>query len=108
MPQFRGPAVITEVMSPTTFKLQFGGREYQRCLSELRPYKAAGMPTLRTGVAPDSATSFEVNNIVAYRDVDDPDDPNSQRFHLGKVTNVVDGEAHLHCHATVGKVISRA
>ena len=46
--------------------------------------------------------------MVAYRDTDDPDDPNSNRFHVGKVINIADGEAHLHCFATHGKALSRA
>ena len=29
MPQFRGPATITKVMSPTTYTLTFGNRTYQ-------------------------------------------------------------------------------
>ena len=35
LPQFRGPATITKVMTPTTFTLTYEGHTYQRCLSEL-------------------------------------------------------------------------
>ena len=108
MPQFRGPATITKVMTPTTFELQYGKRTYQRCLSELREYKAAAKPLLDTGVAPDSTTSFEQNAFVAYRDTDDPNDDDSRRFHVGKVMNIADGEAHLHCYTTSGKALSHA
>ena len=35
-------------------------------------------------------------------------DDDSRRFHLGKVTNIADGQAHVHCYATKGKALSRA
>ena len=108
MPQFRGPATITKVMTPTTFTLRYGNREYQRCLSELRPYRANKDPEINVGVAPDTATSFEVGAYIAYRDTDDPDSQDSKRFHIGKVVNLADGEAHVHCLATKGKALSRA
>ena len=108
MPKYRGPASITKVMTPTTYELQFNGRTYKRCLSELWPYKATNDPDLDTGVVPDAATSFEVGTYVAYRDTDDPDTPDSQRYHLGRVVNIADGNAHVHCHATKGKAISHA
>ena len=44
LPKYRGPASITKVMTPTTYELQFNGHTYKRCLSELRPYKAAKRP----------------------------------------------------------------
>ena len=66
------------------------------------------MPDLDSGVAPDSTTSFEQGATIAYRDTDDPEDEDSGRFHLGRVVNVTDGEAHLHCLATTGKALSRA
>ena len=106
MPQFRGPAVITKVMTPTTFELQYRGRIYKRCLSELRRYRANSEPSLNVGVAPDSATSFEIGAFIAYRDTDDPSSEDNKRFHL--VTNVADGEAHVHCYATTGKALSHA
>ena len=108
LPQYRGPASITKVLSPTTFELTHNNRVYQRCLSELRPYKTTGQPGLQTGVAPDTTTSFEVGAYVAYRDTDDPDSEDSARYHLGKVINIADGEAHVHCYSTTGKALSRA
>ena len=108
MPQFRGPATVSKVMTPTTFQIEHKGRTYKRCLTELRPYRAKNDPVLDTGVAPDSATSFEIGAVIAYRDTDDDNDPDSKRFHLGKVVNVADGEAHVHCYATSGKALSHA
>ena len=108
MPKYRGPATITKVMTPTTYTLQHKGRTYQRCLSELRPYRASNDPDLNVGVAPDTSTSFEVGAFIAYRDTDDPADDNSSRYHIGKVLNVADGQAHVHCYATHGKALSRA
>ena len=108
LPQFRGPARITRVLTPTTFELRFKNRTYKRCLSELRRYRATGEPLLDVGVAPDEVSSFELNAYIAYRDTDDANDDDSRRFHLGKVTNIVDGQAHVHCYATKGKALSRA
>ena len=104
---FRGPAVIAEVMSPTTFTLRYKGREYKRCLSELRPFKVKSSPDLDMGVAADSASSFKIGTCVAYSDTDDPKDPASSRFHLGKCINIADGMAHVHCYATHGNALSR-
>ena len=104
---FRGPAIITDVMSPTTFTLKYKGREYKRCLSELRPFKAKNSPDLDMGVAADNASSFKIGTCVAYSDTDDPEDPASSRFHLGKCVNIADGMAHVHCYATHGNALSR-
>ena len=57
LPQFRGPAHITKVLTPTTFELRFKNRTYKRCLSELRRYRATGEPLLDVGVAPDEVSS---------------------------------------------------
>ena len=108
LPQFRGPARITRVLTPTTFELRFKNRTYKRCLSELRRYRATGEPLLDVGVAPDETSSFELNAFIAYRDTDDANDDDSRRFHLGKVTNIADGQAHVHCYVTKGKALSRA
>ena len=105
--EFLNKEVIIKVMTPTTFTLTYEGRTYQRCLSELRPYRATGMPDLDSGVAPDSATSFEQGSFVAYRDTDDSNDDDSSRFHLGLVTNIADDIAHVHCHDTTDKTLSR-
>ena len=43
----------------------------------------------------------------AYSDTDDPEDPASSRFHLGKCVNIADGMAHVHCYATHGNALSR-
>ena len=95
------------MLTPTTCELKHDNRTYKRCLSELRPYRATGAPNFGSSVAPDT-TSFEVGALIAYRDTDDPNHEDSQRFHIGKVTNVADGNAHIHCHATSGKALSWA
>ena len=46
--------------------------------------------------------------LIAYRDTDDNNDDDSSRFHLGLVTNIADGIAHVHCHGTTGKALSHA
>ena len=69
-------------------------------------YRATGTSDFGSSVAPDSTTSFEVGAIIAYRDTDDPDNEDSQRFHIDKVTNIADGNAHVHFYATSGKTLS--
>ena len=91
---------------PTTCELQHGDLTCERCLSELRPCRATGTPDFGSSVAPDATTSFEVGAIIAYRDTDDPDNEDSQRFHIGKVTNIADGNAHVHCYTTSVKALS--
>ena len=59
------------------------------------------------GVAADSASSFKISTCVVYSDTDDPEDPASFRFHLGKCVNIADGMAHVHCYATHGNALSR-
>ena len=61
---FRGPARIKKVLSNTTFELEYKGRTYKRCLSELRKFKAAVNPTLDMGVAPDSTTDFKLGAVT--------------------------------------------
>ena len=41
---FRGPAVVTQVLSNTSYKLDYNGRVYYRCFAELRPYRSSGLP----------------------------------------------------------------
>ena len=53
-------------------------------------------------------TSWVAGVLLMYRDTDDANDDDSRRFHLGKVTNIADGQAHVHCYATKGKALSRA
>ena len=59
-------------------------------------------------IASDTATSFEVGTYIAYRDTDDPDSDDSKRYHIGKVINIADGQAHVHCYSTHDNALSRA
>ena len=59
-------------------------------------------------MTPDEVSSFELNTFIAYRDTDDSNDDDSRRFHLDKVINMADGQAHVHCYVTKGKALSRA
>ena len=38
--QYKGPAIITNVRTPTTYDLTYKKRKYARATAELRPYRA--------------------------------------------------------------------
>ena len=87
LPNFRGPASIVEVLSDTTYKLEYRGRSYKRSAAELRPYKAK-TPPLQLPTANDPNLYLDnliLNNFVALRDTDHPDD---KHFSVAKVLEV--------------------
>ena len=57
LPHYRGPAVVTEVLSPSTYAIEYRGRQYRRSISELRKYKA------NTGAA-DVLATLEQENLA--------------------------------------------
>ena len=104
---YRGPAIITERISNTTYKLKHEGRTYYRCFSELRPYKSPNLP-LDLPMAQDQAlqqSELKVGNFVALCD---SDDPNDVYFHLCKVVEVEDNKAVLLNYTTWSKNINTA
>lgn len=40
LPQFRGPATVVKVRSSTTYDIEYKGRTFSRCVSELHRYKS--------------------------------------------------------------------
>ena len=101
---YRGPAIITEVLSTSTYKLEFNGRTYYRCFSELRPYKSPRLP-LTLPMANDPGLQEHkliVGNYVALCDSNDPEDVH---FHLCRVLEIEDGKAILQNYATFGNNI---
>jgi len=44
MLQYKGPGIITKILSRTTYQLEYEGRTYYRCFSELRRYQSNNLP----------------------------------------------------------------
>ena len=94
LPQYRGPATITKILSNTTYQLSHNDRIYNRCFSELRPYRSAG-PPMDLPAAQDvlmQQRKLVVGNYVALCDSNDVED---DHFHLCEVTSIQDGKAVL-------------
>ena len=104
---FKGPAVVIKVLSPTTYAIKHNGKTYGRCASELRAYKGKGKPALITP-EDDDVHEFRLGDFVALCDTDDPNDPTYNRFHVGKVINIADDQAHILNYATNDSHVARA
>jgi hypothetical protein len=104
---FRGPAVITEKLSNTTYKLDYNGRVYYRCFEELRPYKSSNLP-IDLPVA--NENSMQKDKLITGNFVTlcDTDDENDVHFHLCKVIAIEDNKAILLNYATWGKRLRSA
>ena len=98
---FKGPARIVAKHSPTTFTVEYNGSTYGRCLSELWPYRSDSEPADITNQTLEH--DLKVGNFVALCDTDDPTSDKYNLFHLGKVTNIADDQAHIANYATFGK-----
>ena len=99
--------MVEEVLSNTTYKLEYLGRKYFRCFSELRPYKATKAP-IDLPIATDldmQTRKVVVGKYVALCDTADKED---DHFHLCKVTAIVDDKAVLQNYATWSQNIYRA
>jgi hypothetical protein len=48
---YRGPAIVSKVLSPTTYELSYQGRRYSRATAELRPYHGHQLPAAAVGTA---------------------------------------------------------
>ena len=97
--QYRGSANIVSKLSDTTFQLEFEGRTYYRCFSELRPYRSTKDPVdlpMANGIDMQE-NSCKIGNFVTLCD---SNDPNDDLFHLCKVLDIVDNKAILLNYAT--------
>merc|ERR1711907_381428 len=105
--QYKGPAFVVEKLSDTTYRIQFEGRNYNRCFSELRPYKSdkAPLDLPMANHVDMQERKLIVGNIVALCDTDEPED---DHFHLCKVIEIEDDTAVLLNYATFGKKLSTA
>ena len=105
--QYRGPAFVTERLSGTTYRIEFEGRKYNRCFSELRPYKSDKLPLdLPIATHEDmQERKLIVGNYVALCDSADPKD---DHFHLCRVLEIEDATAILLNYATFSANIHTA
>lgn len=66
---FKGPATITNVRTPTTYDIEYNGKNYARATAELRPYKGkATSAMLHHPVMETNDTAIKKGEIIAYRD----------------------------------------
>ena len=96
---FRGPAMITEVLSDTTYKLDYEGRIYYRCFSELRPYRSSNLP-VDLPIANNIQMQEDQLILGNFVSLCDTDDENDVYFHLCKVVAIEDNKAVLLNYAT--------
>ena len=99
MLQYRGPAFITEVLSNTTYELDYEGRKFYRCLSELRPYRSSKLP-VDLPIANDVLMQHNKLIVGNYVSLCDSNDETDDHFHLCEVLAIVDNKAILLNHAT--------
>ena len=91
---YRGPAFVTKVLSNSTYQLEFEGRIYYRCMSELRPYKSDKLP-VDLPIANDIKMQDKGLVIGNYVSLCDSNDENDDHFHLCEVIAIEDGKAVL-------------
>ena len=105
--QYRGPAVVTRKLSPSTYEINFEGRTFYRCFSELRPYRSTNIPVdlPMANSRPMQENILKIGNFIALCDSNDPED---DLFHLCKVIGIVDNKAKLLNHATCTRNIWQA
>ena len=93
--QYRGPAFVVKQLSDTSYQIEYEGRTYFRCFSELRPYRSDKLP-MDLPIANHvhmQESRIILGNYVALCDTDDPEDT---LFHLCKVIVALeDGKAVL-------------
>ena len=105
--QYRGPAFVVEKLSNTTYQIEYEGRKYNRCFSELRPYKSDKLPLDLPMANHEEMQERKliVGNYVALCDSADPED---DHFHLCKVIAIEDHTAVLLNYATFSTNLAKA
>jgi transposase InsO family protein len=100
--QYRGPAVITKVRTPTTYDLDYKGKQYSRATAELRPYKGTQAPTV---VFPENSLQdkrLKKGQFVAYLEMQE-----DTHFHIGKVRSTGDSVT-IQAYATTSPNLKHA
>ena len=104
---YKGPAKITKILSKSTYQLEYEGRVFYRCFSELRPYKSSKLP-IDLPIANDrdmQVNKLKIGNFVTLCDSNSEHDVH---FHLCKVVAIEDNKGILLNYATWGKHLSTA
>ena len=101
--QYRGPAEIINVRTPTTYDLQYKNRKYSRATTELRPYRSRRSLEVNIPEYEDEEDDeFSVDEIVAY--MDNRGDAN---FHIGKI-KATGEDIIIDCSATTAPNLRNA
>jgi hypothetical protein len=100
---WRGPCIVTERLSTTAYQVteQSSGRQFERVVSNISPYRASLTRSADTYV-PIYSDIFEISELIAVRD-----EPNST-FYLAKVTDVTDDSITVHYFGCTNPDISKA
>ncbi len=87
LPHYRGPATITEILSPSTYAMSYGGRRYRRSISELRRYRAnTGATDILATIEQESlAQDVKKGDMIAFSESDDPSD---KLYHIAEILEV--------------------
>jgi len=105
--QYRGPAFVTKKLSNSTYQIEFEGRKYNRCFSELRPYKSDKLP-LDLPMANHEDMQERKLIVGKYVALCDSADPEDDHFHLCKVIAIEDDTAVLLNYATFSTKLATA
>ena len=97
---WRGPTIITKVISKTTYEILYEGKSYSRCYSELRHYNSDEIPELD----PIADHGVQVGTTIAFSDHDD----GPTHYHLGTVRQIKDGNIVVVNSATTGSSLKSA
>jgi len=93
--QYRGPGIITRVLSPnnTSFELKYEGRTYRRNVMHLSPYTSNGEVPSNVLLKMDNTVS--VGSFVAVLD-----NTGDKKYHIAKVLDVGETTTWIHYYAT--------
>ena len=92
--QFKGPATIVASLSKnnTTFRLSFKGRNYDRQVLNMSPYRSDDQPQLYRLT---DDTTVTIGSLIAVKD-----ESEHTQYHLGQVLEIVDNNAKIWYYAT--------
>ena len=87
--QFKGPATIVASLSKnnTTFRLSFKGRNYDRQVLNMSPYRSDDQPQLYRLT---DDTTVTIGSLIAVKD-----ESEHTQYHLGQVLEIGDNNAKI-------------
>ena len=104
---YKGPAIIVQRLSNSTYELDYQGLTYYRCFSELRAYKSSKTP-LDLPIANDQQMQLRKLIMGKYVALCDSAEPTDDRFYLCRVIAFEDNNVILLNYATWNKNIRNA